>query len=121
MLLGTNLFALAVSLLLIASPARAGSNYLADIDDLPLAQGLVEDPAARVVFDKPAGRIVEAVATGRVAAGEVREFYKQTLPALGWRAVDNGGWERGGEHLKIEIDRDGPPVVVRFAVTPRDQ
>lgn len=121
MLLRTNLFALAISLSLVAGSASADSAYLADIDDLPLAEGLVEDPGARVVFDKPAGRIVEAVASGPVAARAVREFYAQTLPALGWQAVAAGIWGRGGERLKIEIDRAGPPVVVRFAITPQDQ
>lgn len=121
MLLRTNLFALAILLVLAAMPAGAESAYLADIDDLPLAEGLVEDPSARVVFDKPAGRIVEAVARGPVAANTVRSFYMQTLPALGWRAVAGGVWARGGEQLKIEIGPDGPPVVVRFAITPREQ
>lgn len=121
MLLRTKLFALAISLVLAAVPAGAESAYLADIDDLPLAGGLVEDPAARVVFDKPAGRIVEAVARGPVTADAVREFYAQTLPALGWQAAPGGTWVRGEEQLKIEIGPAGPPVAVRFSIAPRDQ
>lgn len=121
MLLRTNLFALAISLVLAAAPAGAESVYLADIDDLPLAEGLVEDPAARVVFDKPAGRIVEAVARGPVTADAVRSFYAQTLPALGWQAGEGGIWVRGAEELKIEIGADGPPAVVRYSITPREQ
>ncbi|MBT6285832.1 MAG: hypothetical protein HOI96_11720, partial [Rhodospirillaceae bacterium] len=61
MLLRTKLNAtvIAGALLVWSSVSGAQSAYLADVDDLPLAPGLVEDSAARVAFDKPAGRIVE--------------------------------------------------------------
>ena len=65
----------AAALLVWFAVAGAQSAYLADIDDLPLAPGLVEDTAARVVFDKPAGRIVEAAAGGVTTAAAVGRVY----------------------------------------------
>lgn len=123
MLLRTKLFAIAISLIFLVGPDRVGADsvYLADLDDLPLAPGLIEDPDARVSFDKPAGRIVEAAATGASNGNEVRAFYAQTLPALGWKPLGETRWERGGETLRIEIEQDGAPVVVRFSIAPKDQ
>lgn len=123
MLLRTKLFAIAIALIFLTGPDRAGaeSGYLADIDDLPLAPGLREDPDARVSFDKPAGRIVEAAATGASNGTDVGRFYTQTLPALGWEARGKTQWERGGETLRIEIEPEGSQVVVRFSIAPRDQ
>lgn len=122
MLLRTTIFAIAIALVFLIGPDRAGAEsvYLADIDDLPLAPGLIEDPDARVSFDKPAGRIVEAAATGASSGNDVRIFYTQTLPALGWVARGGTRWERGDEALRIEIE-PGPPVVVRYSIAPRDQ
>jgi hypothetical protein len=111
MLLSTKLLGIATALFLLTGPGLVGPNkaestYLADIDDLPLAPGLFEDPNARVSFDKPAGRIVEAAAAGDTTPQDVRGFYTQTL--------------RNGESLAIQITPDGPPVVVRFSIAPID-
>jgi hypothetical protein len=121
MLLRSKLLALAISAAFLVLPAgvSAESGFLDDVDDLPLAPGLVEDPAARVVFDKPAGRIVEAAASGAVSAGAVTRFYAQTLPGLGWTARAGDAWVRGDEVLRLQVEQAGPPVIVRFSIAPK--
>ena len=116
-----NLALIAAILLIWSSLAGAQSAYLADVDDLPLAPGLVEDPAARVAFDKPAGRIVEAAAGGTTTAAAIGGFYDQTLPALGWQAVGGNTWVRGAEQLQIQVERNGTSVIVRYSLSPRDR
>ena len=102
-----------------AAPAAAqGPAYLADVDDLPLAPGLVEDTDARVAFDKPEGRIVQAMASGRADPAGVRVFYAETLPGLGWRRAAEGTWTRGPETLRMIVDTRDGRVVVRFAIAP---
>lgn len=125
MLLRTKSLGIATALFFLTAagpvgPALAESAYLADIDDLPLAPGLIEDPNARVSFDKPAGRIVEAAAAGDTTSQDVRGFYNQTLPGLGWVPRGPALWQRNGESLAIRIAPDGPPVVVRFSIAPTD-
>jgi hypothetical protein len=121
MLLRTKMLAVAISAFLLVglTPVGAQSVYLADMDDLPLAPGLVEDPNARVSFDKPAGRIIEAAAAGDTTRQAVRAFYTRTLPELGWVARDAARWERNRESLTIQIEPGGPPVVVRFSIAPK--
>ena len=107
-----------LSLLLVAPAAAQGPVYLADVDDLPLAPGLVEDADARVAFDKPEGRIVQAVASGRAEPADVRVFYAETLPALGWQPGGEHIWTRGRETLRMELETRDGIIVVRFAIAP---
>jgi len=82
------------------SPASAAT-FLIGVDDLPLMDGLVESSEEALSFDKPDGRIVRTSATGPVAPEEVRRFYVETLPQLGWiSAPDNNG---GGETEQVLI------------------
>lgn len=106
----------------LGARVAAETLFLADMDDMPLAPGLTEIDAERVVFDKPEGRIVRTAAQGAVTQQAVREFYADTLPALGWTTAAGQGrglqFERERERLEITIEA-GPPVLVRFAVQPR--
>jgi hypothetical protein len=121
-LLGAGFLAAAVGLVTVPGGAVAQDTaYLADVDDLPLAPGLTEDPAARVVFDKPEGRIVEAAASGPVAAAAVSAFYADTLPALGWVPAGPGAWTRARERLEIRVDAAATPLIARFSIAPRAQ
>lgn len=114
---------LAVGLVLLAAPARAGGTepaaYIADIADLPLMAELREVPDAGVVFDKPSGRIVEAFAHGRVDAARVRRFYRDTLPQLGWERTGRDSFAREDEILRIDyLGKDGD-LTVRYTLQPR--
>ena len=105
--------------LLLAMPAAAqGPIYLADVDDLPLAPGLVEVADARVAFDKPEGRIVQAMASGRADPTGVRVFYAETLPGLGWQPDGEQIWTRGRETPRMKLETKDGSVVVRFAIAP---
>jgi len=102
-----------------AAPAIAqGPAYLADVDDLPLAPGLVEDADARVAFDKPEGRIVQAVAGGRADPAAVRTFYAETLPGLGWQPDAEHSWTRGTETLRVDVEAKNGSAIVRFSIAP---
>lgn len=111
-------FLAAFLFLSVTSSMAQGTEFLRDVEDLPLAPGLVEDPAARVAFDKPEGRIVQAAASGRADPAAVRAFYAQTLPALGWQSGPEQAWGRDGETLRVFVEANGDFVIVRFAIAP---
>ena len=110
--------------LTMVTQGAAETRVLADMDDMPLAPGLAEIEAERLVFDKAEGRILRTAASGVTTADAVRDFYLTTLPALGWRVT---GTEAGylmldREHERLEILIEGTrPVFVRFALQPRHQ
>ena len=102
---------------LLATAARADS-FVAGTEDVPLMQGLVPVESGALVFDKPEGRIVEAQARGKLARSAVRDFYRATLPQLGWQALAGNSWRREDEMLRLEIrGRDGD-VTVGFTLSP---
>jgi len=70
------------------------------------------------LFDSPGGRIIEATATGDLSAGEIKAFYAETLPQLGWQATGDMQFKRDGERLHIVIEDNRHPLVVHFSVTP---
>ena len=104
----------------LAGGAQA-AGFLSTIDDMPLADGVVEIEDGAMVFDKPAGRIVQVTALrdGDVAVADIRRFYADTLPNLGWRPVtleDQGlTFARKGETLRITLTAD----LVIFDLAPR--
>jgi hypothetical protein len=92
--------------------------FLSVIEDIPLMPGLVEDETRAIVFDAAQGRLAETYAQGRLSAKAVREFYGETLPALGWHEEGESRWIREGEALTLEI-RDGPNGIdARFSLSP---
>lgn len=96
------------------------AGFVPGFDDLPLMPGLAASADGAVVFDAPGGRIVDVQAAGRTSAGRVLEFYRDTLPQLGWQAAGpDGTFEREGEVLKLLIgEPERGRVTVRFSLAP---
>ncbi len=117
-----HLIMIAGFLLLAASPALAADTaYSTVLDDLPLMQGMVEKPDDTVVFDKPGGRIAEFSAETSAPAEDVKSFYQQALPPLGWTFLPSSGFTRDSETLKIDFDKTAEKTLVHFTLTPNAQ
>lgn len=112
-------FVVAVAAML-AGPVRA-ENFLSAADDIPLIDGLREVPDGVLVFDKPQGRIVQltALRDSRLAVADIRDFYRRSLPNLGWTKMDETEnlltFESPAEILRLTFTAD----LVMFDVTPK--
>jgi hypothetical protein len=106
----------------LGAPASA-TEYFSAIADLPVADGLTEQAEKSTVFDAPLGRIVTAYATGKVDADDVRDFYDDALPPLGWEKAGEGTYRRKAETLKIDVlgGQGGSPVNVSFTLSAESQ
>lgn len=112
-----------------ATPAQGGTaeqgaeeppGFFGELDDLPLMEGLQEMPEASMAFDKPGGRIGEVYAEGAVPAEEVRSFYADTLPQLGWRPVGENRYQRDGERLVLDVSETAGTTTLRISLSPTD-
>jgi hypothetical protein len=110
----------------VAVAEEKASGYLDAIEDMPLMEGLHETGEGGIVFDKPNGRIVRTIAEGKVPASEVRKFYIDSLPQLGWvrrQKLELIGdllvFRRETERLEIQTvpENDGM-TEVRFSIEP---
>jgi hypothetical protein len=106
--------------LVLAQTASAQTNFVPGFDDVPLMPGLAAAADGAVVFDAPGGRIIDVQLGGRASPTKVLDFYRDTLPQLGWQAVGPAGtFEREGEILKLVIDEpERGQVNVRFSLAP---
>jgi hypothetical protein len=111
---------LTLALLLCPIAAFAAGGFLTGIEDVPLPPGLTEAPGGGMVFDSPTGRIVEAVASGQAAAEQIKSFYAETLPQLGWTRVSDTEFRREAETLRLSFDQSKKPLLaVHFNLTPQ--
>jgi len=103
----------------LAGSSEPEAHFTNVIDDLPLMPGLqlVEDED--VLFDEPgSGRIAETNAVGQVDTSSVYNFYRRSLPHLGWKAIDTHTYERGAERLRIDAQANEKITTVKFTVKP---
>ncbi len=96
--------------------------YSTIIEDLPLMPGMVERTNDAIVFDKPGGRIVETSAAISASAADIKKFYDETLPPLGWKVT--GNWTtftREGETLKLSLEKQDDAILVHFSLNPHHE
>src|SRR5262245_11203680 len=99
--------------------ADATDGFLSRLEDLPLPPGLAEDTRSGISFDTAGGRIVEAFARGEVTERQVLDFYRETLPQLGWTPESSTEYRRGGERLRIALTTDAHGLVVHYSLSPQ--
>ena len=93
--------------------------YVPGTEDLPLYNGFTPADAGNVSYDSESGRIVDASYISRDAdIVEVRKFYTETLPQLGWRENKASSYTREGEKLKVSITDKGGVVFLKFVIRP---
>jgi len=99
-----------IAALFFATPASAQTAYFSALDDLPLPPGFNES-APPGLFEAPEGRILALSAEGAGEGAAIRDFYYETLPALGWtehvRADGALEFRRGRERLSLTLERVG--------------
>jgi len=112
--------ALLLGCLALTAPAVwAADKFVPGTEDLPLMPGLVPVKNGGVVFDKPQGRIVEAAAKGKVTRNAVMQFYKASLPQLGWTAAGTTRFQREGEKLSLDFTGEDGNLTVAFTLEPQ--
>lgn len=101
------------------SPAPVAAQYLSAAPDVPLAAGLSEAPDVGMVFDKPQGRIVQitAMTDGTKSRRTIIDFYRASLPNLGWRRIEYDEREGGapkGRLMRLTFARKGEILRLTF-------
>lgn len=108
--------------ILFSSAVWAADAYLPGTADVPLFDGLtVRQAGEGVQFDTPEGQIliVEAESETRTVR-EVMDFYRKSLPALGWKKKKGDVFEREDDSFSIVVVQEQKPLIVRFELVPRD-
>lgn len=96
----------------------AAADFFERLEDVPVMPVLEPVDSAGIEFDAPSGRIVEAYAVGATDRGSVLEFYRETLPQLGWREGAGNAFLREDETMQIDFFGPDGELTVRFTVSP---
>jgi hypothetical protein len=51
--------------------------------------------------------------------GDVRDYYRLSLPQLGWVMASQDNYRRGAEHLSLNFEREKNDLFLRMTVQPR--
>lgn len=94
------------------------AEFFERLDDVPVMPALRPVDRAGIEFDAPSGRIVEAYAIGAVNRRAVLDFYRDTLPQLGWRVGAGNAFRREDEMLRLDFFGPDGELTVRFTVSP---
>ncbi len=117
-----NILLTAFLFLFIALPARAETvRYSEAMEDLPLMATMQELPDSVVVFDTPNGRIVEMTAQTAASQEQIKKFYNNALPQLGWHTQAPHIYWRDGERLTVDMHVDGANTLVHFSLSPKKE
>jgi hypothetical protein len=112
-------FLLVLPFCLLGARVSRAAEFVEGTEDLPLMPGLKPIRGSSLVFDKPEGRIVEAQAQGAQSRVEVRRFYADSLPQLGWKKTGADQWQRDAEHLKLDFRGQDGHLTVGFTLSPQ--
>lgn len=112
---------LAPAPLLAQAQDDAGApQFFRSLNDVPLMPGLYEMADEAVMFDKPEGRIAESAAYSQsLDRDAIRDFYRNTLPQLGWRHIGRDAFVRQDERLRMRVETEDDYRIVHFMVEPR--
>ena len=107
--------------------AYASTDFISVLPDVPLAPCFKEEVDSLVTFDKPEGRYVEVSAVCSSMAGTEQaliEFYKSTLPQLGWHVMSGSEgfyYIKHKDRLSIKYETNSSFRRIKVVVQPKDQ
>lgn len=115
------LYIIASLLFFWSVPVSAADSFIDGMEDVPLPYNMIQIPADNISFGNEETRLVEAYLKANfLKFSWVADFYKETLPQLGWKFADadeNGlTFSRGDEMLAVSME-SSTPLIVRVTLT----
>ena len=111
---------LSLFLLLSLTVPAVAANFVEGMEDVPMMDGLSQITQDDISFGNEETRLLEAYLTSRrLKFAAVANFYKESLPQLGWIYQGNRGhnllFYRDGETMEI-IKESTKPLVIRITI-----
>lgn len=105
---------------LFFSVSAFAAQFVEGMDDVPLPDGLSQITQDDISFGNEETRLLEAyLSAKKMSFSKVAEFYKESLPQLGWIYQGNRGndllFYREGETLEV-VRESVSPLIVRITV-----
>lgn len=101
---------------------KASPDFVQGSEDIPLLAGMekISDDDT-IGFDSSSGSIISSSYTTDLNKRQIRNFYIQTLPQLGWEVIknleNNLSFKRENENLEIEFTDENDKKMVKFFIS----
>ncbi|MBH43217.1 MAG: hypothetical protein CMP25_00310 [Rickettsiales bacterium] len=93
--------------------------FITGIEDLPIFESLEIDEDNLIIFDKADSRIITVNLSGSVNLEEVKDYYENILPNLGWKMRNKKEYVRDAEVLKLEYEVKNKKVYLTLKIKPK--
>ncbi len=105
-------------------PIEANAEFVEGMSDIPLMDGMKQIHSANISFGNDESRFDEAyITSNKIVFDKVCDFYKNTLPQLGWKFLSHDStavhFEREAEVLDIALEKN-KPTLVRITLKSKD-
>lgn len=112
-------FLVAVFFLTTVSTVES-ADFVEGMDDIPLPDGMTQITQDNISFGNEETRLLEAYFSApKLKFARISEFYKESLPQMGWIYQGNRGddqvFYREGETLDI-VKESASPLIIRITV-----
>lgn len=98
---------------------NTAQNYVPGTEDVPLYTGFLPVNKNNLAYDSEGGRLVDATYFSKNAnAAEVKKFYAETLPELGWKSKKPYEYTRDGESMKVVVTEKNGTAFIKFVIKP---
>ncbi|MDO4184435.1 MAG: hypothetical protein Q4D11_04275 [Rhodospirillales bacterium] len=113
-----------LAILFLTTSSAFGAEFVDGMDDIPLPEGMAQIHSANISFGNDESRFNEAyISSKKISFAKVADFYKDTLPQLGWKFVgkkeNSLHFERDMEVLDIAMEKNNP-LLVRMTLKSKD-
>lgn len=100
---------------------RASEDFVQGSEDIPLLVGMEKISEDSLGFDSDSGSIMSSSYATKIDLERVKNFYRKTLPHMGWRVVKSNlgklKFRREKEKLEIDFVKQNDKEVVRFFIS----
>jgi len=94
-------------------------SFVNGFDDIPIYKNMQNDKDSLILFDTINGRYLSSEIVGKEKMEDVRKFYLEVLPNLGWRMENENIFLRDSEKLEINYFKEENDTRIIFSISPK--
>lgn len=88
--------------------------FVDGIQDVPLHQNMIIKENSLIMFDTNQGNLVEVEIKGDQKISNLKNFYNEVLPNLGWQMLKKNKFKRDQNFLEIQYYIEKKKTIVKF-------
>lgn len=88
--------------------------YVPGTEDIPLIEGAQIPENQATIFDTLEGKVVISRIVSPLSSSNVKKFYAEVLPNLGWKEISSNQYQRGKQFLEVKLESINGKVFISF-------